>query len=527
MTMLSRPRIALATILGVYLLAHCSQLAITPLGEGMDLFGHLSYVVFYGENGRAPAPDEPSVPAWIPGLKRALPGPDPSAGGDRYLAWATAGDQARQARREAALAAPRGAGYAGVNYEAQQPPLYYWLVSGLDLRLDPHLDLARRVFALAAFSECLVAIGLVGVYLTFRLYAGQAAAALALLALAWYPNLLAFFGRLTNDSLAFALMAWAILLMSRSQRGGSIGELAGAGGLLVLAAFAKFYALTLVPVYLLCAARPAGRARWGRLAVAAAISAGGVGWLIQSNLRTSGVWMPLLELRVPRPPSVAETVAALARVPPVWFAIGMARGFWWSGYWSFLSPGAFYYLPPLAVGLLLFKRSADGAPARGGVVRRAWPHLAALAVFLAAMAWHAAGFRMYADLGGPGPVRGNEGWYANVLLGSVFVVGLVLLADRLPEARCRSVLAGSVALLMCWNLVARLSLVAFWTGRARKPHGFGFESFRAVAGPGRSWWTDLASLPGVVGPLWLTCLLPLSIAIAASAALVLGLRRVG
>ncbi len=522
-----RPRIALATILGVYLLGQFAQLAMTPLGEGMDVFGHLSYVAFYGENGRAPHPDEPSVPSWIPGVRRAVPAPDPSAGGERYLEWARADARVRQARRAAALDPPAasGAGYAGANYEAQQPPLYYWLASRLDLLLAPHRDLARRVFALAALSECLVAIGLVAVFLTFRLHADDADAALALLAFAWYPNLLALFGRPTNDSLAFALMAWALLLMCRSRRDGSMRPLAASGVLLVLAAFTKFYALALVPVYLLCALFPAGRTGWARLGGAAAIVAAGLGALVERNLEAAGRWMPLLELRVPHPAGFAGTLGALLHVPPVWFAAGMARGFWWSGYWSFLSPGAFYYLPPLAVGGLLLVRPRGQAAAKRTALREAWPHLAALGFFLAAMLWHAAEFRVYAAQGGPGTVRGNEGWYANVLLASVFVLGLLLLKDRVQPKTARSLLAGAAAFLMIWNVVGRLALAAFWTGRAVRPRGFGFEALRAAGGAAGSAWSDLESLPGVIGPLAWTSLLPLAVAAGATVVLIARLRQ--
>jgi hypothetical protein len=521
-----RPRVALVLVLAVYLLSHLSQIAITPLGEGMDFFGHLSYVVFAAENGRSPSADEPSVPAWIAALKPILPAPDASADGSRYREWAHSEGGARQARRAAALAVPDRSEYVAANYEAQQPGLSYWLASRVYLRLDPGWDLARRVYALSAFSECLVAIGLVAVWLTFRLYVDEAASALALLAVAWYPNLLAFFGRLTNDSLAFALMAWAIFLTCRSQRRDFWRDLVAAGGLLVLAAFTKAYALTFVPVYLLCALRPAGRTSWRRLAVAAAIVIGGVGWLFERNLRTSGRLLPLLELRLPREAAFSEILQSALRIDPAWFMAGMARGFWWSGYWSFLSPGAFYYLPPLALGYLLFKRPVDvSAGSHFLSFREIWPHVCALGFFLAGMVWHAAAFRFYAELGGAGVRRGNEGWYANALLGSAFVIGLVLLKHRVPAARFRSVLAGTAVFLIIWNLVARAALVGFWTGRAVKPRGFGFETLRPAGGPAASLWSDLESLPGILGPLPLTCALPLAIALAVSAFLVLRLRR--
>jgi hypothetical protein len=515
--MTSRHRGTLFVILAVYLLNHLAQLAITPLGEGMDFFGHLSYIVFYSEKGRAPTPDEPSKPSWIARLQQLLPAPDASADGRKYRAWADLSAGARRERRAAALAIPNENEYVAANYEAQHPPFYYWLASRLYRALSPRWDLSQRVFALCALSECLVAVGLLAVCLTFRLYLDERASLLGLLAVVWYPNLLGFFGRLTNDTLAFALIAWAIYLSCLSQRRGSMLSLVGAGVLIVLAAFTKTYALTLVPVYLACAfwtgARPSGR----RLAVAGAITGSGIGWLLRQNLLRTGHLIPLIEMRLSHAVPVAERLRAVARVDPAWFVGGLVKGFWWSGYWSFVSPGAFYYIPLAFAAYLLVKRPVDASPdSRFFSIPRLWPHYGAIAFFTAGMLWHAATFRLYAELGGAGVRRGNEGWYANVLLGSFFVAGLVLLEKRVLLARFHRVLASVAVFFIVWNLVARIALVAFWIGRAEKPRGFGLEQLRGGEGAAASLWSDLRSLPGVIPPLSLTLALPLLISLLAS-----------
>jgi hypothetical protein len=73
-------------ITAIYCLRLGAQVAVTPIGEAYDYGGHLAYIVFMAEQGRAPSPNEPSIPDWVLRLTQVVPGPDRSLDGNRYHA---------------------------------------------------------------------------------------------------------------------------------------------------------------------------------------------------------------------------------------------------------------------------------------------------------------------------------------------------------------------------------------------------------------------------------------------------------
>ncbi len=522
-----RASAALAVVVAVYLLNHLAQVAVTPFGEGMDFYAHLSSIVFYAEKGEPPRIGERSTPSWILRLRQIVPGPDMSIAGEKYRAWLALPEAERERRRETALTVPATNDYVAPNYEAQQPPLYYWLMSRAYRSVDPGSSLALRVFLLCLFSEGLAASALVPIFLTFRLYVDERSALLGVLAVAWYPNLLSFLGRITNDALAFPLLAWAVYASCLGQRRDTRAPLVLAGALLAVAGFVKAYALALVPAYLLCALWAGGRRNGRALAIAAAISAAGVGLLFWFNWTTSGHLIPLDQFRATDSLALPERLHALTRIDPVWFVGGLLKGFWWSGYWSFVSPGRFYFVPLLAFAFLLVKPPVDASPeARRWSVRVLWPHYAFVAFFGLATLWHAAAFHLFRS---PGVThqQGNEGWYANVLLGSVAAIFLVLAAHRVSPKRFQTLLASAVFFFILWNLVARLAVAAFWSGRASRRHGLQWGEVLTPASLDRSAWAGWSSLPGVLQPVLLWSLLPLVTAVLLSVALVWALRRPG
>jgi hypothetical protein len=155
-----------------------------------------------------------------------------------------------------------------------------------------------------------------------------------------------------------------------------------------------------------------------------------------------------------------------------------------------------------------------------------WPHYAFLGFFGLAMLWHAAAFHLFRS---PGVThqQGNEGWYANVLLGSVSAIFLVLAAHRVSPARLHRWLASAVLFFILWNLVARFALAAFWSGRAGRLHGVRWEQVLTKATLDPSAWAGWSSLPGVLHPALLASLLPLAAAVLVSVVLVAPLLRPG
>jgi hypothetical protein len=521
-----RPSAALVVVVAVYLLSHAAQIAVTPFGEGMDFYGHLAYIVFLSDRGEAPEPGTLSVPSWILRLRQLVPGPDPSIDGDRYRVWMRLPAAERERRRAAALTVPATNDYVAANYESQQPPLYYWLMSRVYLRFDPESSLAVRVYLLSLFSECVAAAALVAIYLTFRLYLDEAASLLSLLIVAWYPNLMSFLGRITNDALAFPLMAWAVYGSCLAQRSGRRAPLILAGALIAVAGFVKAYALALVPAYLLCALWAGGKRNGRALGISAAIAAAGVGLLLWFNFRTTGHAIPLNEMRSTDALSLSERLGAVTKIDPVWFVGGLVKGFWWSGYWSFVSPGRFYFAPLLAFALLLVKPPVGRPDSGWWSAKLLWPHYGFVGFFGLAMLWHAAAFQLFRSPGVSHP-RGNEGWYANVLLGCVATIFLVLAARRVSPARLRSLLALAVGFFIAWSLIARFALAAFWSGRVGRLHGLQWAQVLTKATLDRSSWGGWSALPGVLHPLLMASLLPLGMALVLSAGLVAALCRPG
>jgi hypothetical protein len=110
---------------------------------------------------------------------------------------------------------------------------------------------------------------------------------------------------------------------------------------------------------------------------------------------------------------------------------------------------------------------------------------------------------------------GNEGWYLNVLAGSVAVLLVDAARRRLEPAALARVLGWTVVVMLLWNLAARLTMAVFWgggvdlVGRARTVR---LDQFW-VALVARGTWESWATLPGVTGPFWMTQAAPLAAAI--------------
>ena len=520
---LRRP-LLLAAVVAVFLLCQWSQIAATPIGEGLDVYNHLAYIEFLTREGRWPISGEPSMPADLDRLDKACLAADKVCPGS-YSRWAHLSDAERSAIRRDVLMPDPAAPYVSDNYQSQHPPLYYALAS-LPYRAVRHLPLDRQVSWLSALSALFAAAGFPALWITFRRHLPSPDAAMLLLAIVWFPNLMPFLGRITNDSLAFALVCWWTCVMDRQCL--RMTHVSAAGALLAVGFLTKTYTLTLVPVYLLVCllggTRLPARPAWSRFALGGLLVLVGTVPLMLFNWKASGMPLPLDEIRRTAGFPLSQKLLALWTINPFWFLAGLARNFFWCGYFSFVSPHILYYLP-LAAPLALFwpaRRSAGQTwPVRPwkAVLERAWIHGFLLAVFILAMWWHAALFSLDASVRGLKTYSGNEGWYMNVLLGSVGLFLAVACQERFGGAAMRRVLRWAVLVMIGWNVVARLVMVAFWgggvqlVGRARL--AVPGQVVRALLDPAS--WHNWQSWPGVIGPAWLSVLPALSMAIVISA----------
>jgi 4-amino-4-deoxy-L-arabinose transferase-like glycosyltransferase len=151
----------------------------------------------------------------------------------------------RQARSVASLNDPP----TELLYQAQQPPLYYWILSPF-LRLADGWSLASRVFLLRLVSILIASAALPFGFAIARRVFGDSRIAVGVIAVATcMPEAFINFARVGNESLSvffYTLLAWACLrLLDRgpSVRDTALVGIALAGGLLT-----KVYFLTAIPV---------------------------------------------------------------------------------------------------------------------------------------------------------------------------------------------------------------------------------------------------------------------------------------
>jgi len=516
-----RPVLLAGAVVTACFLGLFAQVAATPLGEGMDVDGHLAYVVFMVREGRWPTPGELSMPADVAALRAHCLASDYVCPGS-YQRWALLSPSARQTER-AWLLPQEHAAYVGVNYEAQHPPLYYALASLVD-RPIRRLPYDRQLFCLSVLSVAMAATALPALWLVFRRRLGANVALGLLLAVAWFPNLMPFLGRVTNDALAFPIVCWFLAAVDRPVM--RRGNLVAGALLLIVGLLVKSYVLVLVPVYLIaCLVKGEGRRLdWKAFAVGLALLSAGLVPLVAFNLATTGLPMPLYEAQLTAGEPFSRKLLGLFQVRWVLFLTLMARGSFWSGYWSWVAPGPWYYLP-MAAPLLLFvprRPPTDDAPGAAwwrAVLSDAWVHLASLVFFLLAMWWHAGLLALDAQVRGRSQFLGGEGWYLNVLIGCTAVVLGVAARARYGDRMLCRLTKRCAVLMIAWNLVARLTLCAFWGGSVRLWSGLRFASLADVLAAlttARS-WAAWQSWPGVTGPVSLAQVLPLAVALALSA----------
>jgi len=157
-------------------------------------------------------------------------------------------------------------------YEAQQPPLYYWILS-IPNRVLACAPIADRVFRLRLISILIASLAIPFAYLAaFELFRRRAVALSVCALIASMPGFMIDIARISNDVLAVAVASWIIWSMVRNQSPW-LGLALGAGLL------TKAYFLAFVPLLIL-------RRRFYSLAASIAIA----GWWYWRNFRLTGTW---------------------------------------------------------------------------------------------------------------------------------------------------------------------------------------------------------------------------------------------
>ncbi len=251
-----------------------------PLWEGFDEWAHYAVVQNIATTGRLlpSATDKVSrevqasleltpMPWQVPGLKH-----------DDY--WRLA-EAERQSREEKLRSIPaQWAREAGTerSYEAQQAPLYYWLLTPA-YWLTARLSLPTRVWLLRLLSLLIAsAVIPLSVRVISKVLPGAVGATALIAAM---PELMMTAGHIANDSLAIALGSLFLLLLIEWKRPIAIGLTLG------LALLTKAYFLALIPPLLVLAAMRANRKQAAAIFLPATLISGwwyGRNWVLTHSL---------------------------------------------------------------------------------------------------------------------------------------------------------------------------------------------------------------------------------------------------
>ena len=230
-------------------------------------------------------------------------------------------------------------------FEAQQPPLYYWILS-VPNRIFIHTPISIRVHRLRLFSVLIASLVIPLAYLAaLELFYSRAIALSVCALIVSMPALMIDISRIGNESLSIAIASWIILLLlrqSQSVTGRLVGPpiLAAAafsggsalGLALGLGLLTKAYFLAFIPVLLL-------RRRIYSLLVAIAIG----GWWYWRNFRLTGTLTGEVTDVAVSKLGFAAKLAAIGKVH--WLRV-LDSAVWthiWTGAWSFLTVRSWMY----------------------------------------------------------------------------------------------------------------------------------------------------------------------------------------
>ena len=281
-------------------------------------------------------------------------------------------------------------------YEAQQPPLYYWLMAPLPVKSARGLRFVAILLASAVIPLCYLA--------GRRMFPRPVALALCAL-LTSMPGLMIDIARVGNESLAMVLAAWIVLLLLRDERWW-LGLAMG------LALVTKAYFLALIPLLV-------WRKKFAALGIAIAISGW---WYVRTFLRT-GTWSGEMLDRASTGLGWMAKLKTAMHMP--WIRV-IDSGAWthlWAGGWSFFTVKSWMYHTLEFFGLIVLF----------GVLRAARKQkevrmlLAAEILFAMGIAYQTVSIFMMKD------TLMAPGWYFYALIAAEVLLigaGLVNLAGR-------------------------------------------------------------------------------------------------
>jgi hypothetical protein len=290
----TRYRILLAAIWLIFLIRGAFYCNLIPLWEGFDEWGHYAFV----EHLRL---HPGTLPRTTDGVTEEI---------RRSV-------QSARIRHEASDPL--------MLFEAQQPPLYYWILS-VPNRIWIGADIATRVHRLRLLSVLIASLAIPFAWLAaLELFSSRALALSVCALIAAMPALMIDIARVGNESLAIAVGSWLILLLLRKNTR-TLGIVLGLGLL------TKAYFLVFIPILIL-------RRRIYSLGVAIAI---GGWWYGRTFAQTGTLTNAVMDMAASKLGWAAK-LAIAAKMN--WLAV-LDSAVWthiWLGGWSFLTVRSWMY----------------------------------------------------------------------------------------------------------------------------------------------------------------------------------------
>ncbi|MGB8890374.1 MAG: glycosyltransferase family 39 protein [Candidatus Korobacteraceae bacterium] len=342
-----------------FLARGCFYSALLPIWEGYDEPFHFSFIQYLTVHKNLPLSTTPvsrEVQAslhllplsWEQRLHVLTP---PIYTEDSYWQLPAAD---RRALQEQARAIPPAwgaqTGTAPTMYEAQQAPLYYWIMSG-PLRLAAHWSLAARVMLVRILSVLLASLLVPIAYAAAKSFLANRAQALALVAvIICMPELMIDICRAGNESLAIVLYSFLTLLLLLAVKRKSSEWLVFAGIVLGMGWLTKAYFLLAVPAFMLAMVysgrwaserkRLIRNGAWG-IGLAFLISS----WWYWRNHVVTGTWSGEENDVAAAHSGLAHLLSASRHVNWIGGIISVVVSHTWFGGWSFLKlPKPIYFV---------------------------------------------------------------------------------------------------------------------------------------------------------------------------------------
>jgi hypothetical protein len=220
-------------------------------------------------------------------------------------------------------------------FEAQQPPLYYWILS-VPNRIWIGADISTRVHRLRLVSVLIASLTIPLAWLAaLQLFPSRALAVSVCALITAMPGLMIDIARIGNESLAIALGSWLVLLLLRDRSLWSRlrpQEAIPLGVALGLGLLTKAYFLAFIPILIF-------RRRFYSLAVALSIG----GWWYVRNFRLTGTWTgEIMDIGATQMGWAAK-FAGIGKIKWLRVLDGTLWTHIWTGAWSFFTVRSWMY----------------------------------------------------------------------------------------------------------------------------------------------------------------------------------------